>query len=208
MKKLMALLLLALIFVGCASTELRESKDLDRPLGQWEAKAQIKDLKTGKAQQVSLDIISSWPDSLRMEVSGTLGVSIATLVLKDSRVSYSLNQQKKYFAGEASEKSLRPMFAIDVHPAWLMNICFDKPIVGNGWKCEMDPSGNPVKCERPEGNTVLSWSDRDGEKKRVTVKGQEYEVQVLFKSHSTKVQWKKGLLELNPPDGFRRYKLL
>lgn len=169
--------------------------------GQWEAKAQIKDLQSGKSNTIGLDVMSVKNQALRMEVSGTLGVHVASFLMRNSEVSYSVHTQKRYFSGPVSERSLRPLLKADIDPRWFYSIFFDEPL--RGWSC----AGNPVeKCQRPDG-TMVSWSERNGEKKRITISNQQFELQVLVKNFMTKVQAPERAFSLDAPDGYKRYKL-
>jgi hypothetical protein len=169
--------------------------------GQWEAKAQIRELPTGRSNAISLDVMAVRDQALRMEVNGTLGVHVASFLLKDSDVSYAVHTQKRYFSGPASEKSLRPLLRADVDPRWLYSIFFDEPL--KGFNC----TGNPIeKCQRSDGMQV-HWTERDGEKKRITIANQQFELQVLVKNFTTKVQSPEKAFSLDAPDSYKRYKL-
>ncbi len=184
---------------GCATAPVAYNSGKDE--GQWEAKAQIKNLQTGKADTISLDVMSVRDQALRMEVSGTLGVHVASFLLKNSNVSYLVHTQKKYFSGPVSERSLRPLLRADIDPRWLYAIFFDEPL--KGWTC----TGTPLeKCERADGAQVL-WSERNGERKRITITNQQFELQVLVKNFTTKVQSPDKAFSLDAPDSYKRYKL-
>jgi hypothetical protein len=197
--RLFATVLTAGFFSACATQPVAYNSTKDE--GQWEAKAQIKNLQSGKADTISLDVISVKDQALRMEVSGTLGVHVASFLMKESDVSYSVHTQKKYYSGAVSEKSLRPLLRADIDPRWLYSIFFDSPL--KGWTCV----GEPIeKCQRSDG-TKVQWSERNGEKKRITISNQQFELQVLVKSFTTKVQSPDKAFSLDAPESYKRYKL-
>lgn len=197
--KLLFATVLAGMLSACATQPVAYNSSKDE--GQWEAKAQIKNLQTGKADTISLDVMSVRDQALRMEVSGTLGVHVASFLMKDSDVSYSIHTQKKFFSGAVSEKSLRPMLKADIDPRWLYSIFFDVPL--KGWTCVGDPI---EKCQRSDG-TKVQWSERSGEKKRITISNPQFELQVLVKSFVTKVQSPDKAFSLEAPESYKRYKL-
>jgi hypothetical protein len=195
------LCLTVLFAVGCA-TQAPVPFSTSKEEGQWEAKAQVRDLEKGTSNTVSLDVMSLRNRDLRMEVTGTLGVHVASFLLKGNEIAYAVHPQKKYYSGIATERSLRPLLKIDIDPRWLYAIFFDEPL--NGWKCE----GQPVeKCQRSDGTQVV-WSDRNGERKRVTISNPQFELQILVKNFMTKVQSPEKAFNLETPESYRRYKLL
>jgi hypothetical protein len=212
------LCLTLVIFSACVSKKIAEPPVSIKPsaknLSLWEAKAQIKDIKNNKSHQVGLDFIAHWPDAMRVDVSGPMGVALASLMVKKNEIQYALFRQKAFYEGRASDTALRSIFRLDLDARHLLNICFDKPILQKNWKCENDASGLVATCLRHDG-LQIRWTDRDGLKKRVTIANPEFEVQVVFKSYSTKVlndnveeNIEKNPFRINPPEDFKRYKIL
>jgi len=52
----------------------------------WGAKAQIKELKTDKVQQISIDFVGQAPGYIRADITGPLGISLATLVTDQNQI--------------------------------------------------------------------------------------------------------------------------
>lgn len=194
------LLLSAFVFIGCATRQTTEFHQ-GKSEGQWEAKAQVRNLENGASNAISLEVMSLRDQALRMEVTGTMGVHVASFLMKGPDVSYAVHTQKRYFSGPATERALRPILKADVDPRWLYSIFFDLPL--RGWEC----AGSPVeKCQRSDG-TQITWTDREGERKRVTISSPQYELQILVKNFQTKVQSPDRAFNLETPDSYRRYKL-
>jgi hypothetical protein len=199
-QKLISAIFLGFFLLACTSTPPVAYNSL-KAEGQWEAKAQLKELQTGKSNTIGLDVMSVKDEALRMEISGTMGVHLASFLMRDSEVRYAVHTQKRFFSGPVSEKSMRPLLKNDIDPRWFYSIFFDEPLPG--WNC----SGTPIeKCERSDG-TKVTWSERDGEKKRIIVSNQQFELQVLVKSFATKVQSPDKAFHLDAPDSYKRYKL-
>ncbi len=187
---------------GCATTPKTFNAGKDQ--GQWEAKAQVKDLEKNKTETVSLEVIAQKDHALRMEVNGTMGIHVASLLLKNSEISYAIHTQKRFISGQVSTKSLRPLLNVNLDPRWLYNVFFDT--APEGWTCKSSEAGLIENCNRPDGSKIL-WSDRSGEKKRILISTAQFEVQVLVKDFTTKVQSPDKAFSLEAPEGYKRYKL-
>lgn len=199
MKKTFFATIILLVLAGCASKPVAYNQD--KAEGQWEAKAQIKDMEKGSTNNLSLDVMALKDQALRMEISGTMGVHVASLLLRDSDIKYAVHTQKRFFSGPVSERSLKPLLKAEVDPRWLYGVFFDEPI--EGWNC----NGQPVeKCENTDGTQIV-WSDRNGEKKRITISNHKFQLQVLVKNFTTKVQSPDKTFQLESPESYKRYKL-
>lgn len=199
------LLLLSFLFLaGCQTAQMYDSQ---KNMGQWEAKAQIKDLKNNKQHQVSLDFVGQWPQALRTDVTGPLGISLAAIVIRQNQVAYLLPREKKYYYGQISDANMQALFQIDFNPKYLLNICFDRVLDEAGWNCNIDSKGRPEQCQRSSDKLTIVWKEREGEQKRVLIYRPDFEVQILFKKYKPLVQVPEQVFALKPPDDFTRYKL-
>lgn len=199
------LLSLVVIFLSaCASKPIEyDGKKLQ---GRWEAKAQVKDIKRDQTHNVSLDVIGIKPDKVRMEVSATLGVSLASLVLKEEEIAYAIHPQKRFFSGAVSDQALKPLFNIELNPKYLLNVFFDMPIPEKNWSCTRGVDQLVEKCERLSDGLSIEWKERQGELKRVYIKSSDFEVQVLVKDFTTKVEITEKTFTLEAPKGYKNYK--
>ena len=193
------------IFSGCATVPT--TYDEAKMQGQWDAKAQVRDLEKNKTNNVSLEVMAEKDRFLRMEVSGTLGVSVASFLMKDAEVSYAIHTQKRFISGPASEKALSPLLNVSVDPRWLYNVFFDLPISEKNWTCQSSVENVVESCSRLQDGMKIVWSERQGERKRVTISGAKFELQILVKGFRPKVQSPEKAFSLNAPDGYKRYKL-
>jgi hypothetical protein len=199
--------LIVLVLVGCASAppvQYNEAKNQ----GTWQAKVQVRDLKTNKSNILSMEVISEKNQAMRMELTGTLGARVASLLMKDQGISYAVHTQKKYYSGSVTEKSLLPLLKVELDPRWLYSVFFDQALQGSGWKCSNDNKNLVEKCEQAKTNYSILWSERQGENKRVVIQGADFEINVLVKDFSTKVQSPEKAFSLEAPANYKRYKLL
>lgn len=204
--KIIFLALLSLeILNGCASKPVAYNPEKDQ--GQWDAKAQIKDLTQQKSNSFSLQVMAEKNRVLRMEITGTMGISVASLLLKGDEISYAIHRQKKFISGIASEKALAPLLNVNLDPRWLYAIFFDEAIPEKNWSCQKGADLKIEKCIRAQDGFTIQWSERNGENKRVTLSNAKFELQVLVKNFMTKVQSPERAYSLSPPEGYKRYKL-
>ena len=193
------------VFVACATQPVAYNSE--KMQGQWDAKVQIQDFEHQKSNNLNLQVIAEKNRAVRMEVTGTMGVNIASLLLKGDDISYAIHTQKRFISGSASEKALMPLFSIDVDPRWLYAIFFDETIPEKNWVCRKGLDLKIERCERAQDGLKIFWSERHGENKRVTLSNAKFELQILVKSFTTKVQSPERAFTLTPPEGYKRYKL-
>jgi hypothetical protein len=205
MRKYILLWFFSAVGISCATKPVDFNSE--KREGQWEAKAQIKNLENGKTNTVSLDVVSQKDEALRMEVTGTMGVSVASFLLKGSDVAYEIHAQKRHISGPASEKALQPLLNISVDPRWLYSVFFDEPVTAKDWTCEMGPDQLVGSCERSVEPVKIQWLDRQGERKRVIISNAKFELQVLVKNFETKVQSPERAFRLESNRNYKRYKL-
>ncbi|PIS10703.1 MAG: hypothetical protein COT73_07865 [Bdellovibrio sp. CG10_big_fil_rev_8_21_14_0_10_47_8] len=199
------LILTTMLTVSCATKPFVFSPN--KVQGKWEAKVQIKELDTGKVNVVRIDVVAKKDQALRMEVSGTLGVHVASVLLRGDQIEYAVHTQKRYFSGPVTERSLRPLLHIQVEPRWFYPIFFDEPINNKNWTCLRDQNQVIASCERLEDHLKITWSEREGEKKRVTVANDQFDLQMVVKDFTTKVEAPEKVFSMQVPSSYKRYKL-
>ncbi len=199
---------LTVLFWGCASKSKIETEGVpggvtDTVAGQWEAKAMIKSLESGEANVVGLDVIGLKPNTIRMEVSSSLGIALASIIIRNQDVEYVLPKQKKYYHGSISEQSLYPALNVKISPELLSAVFFEESYPK--WNCQAD-NGLIVSCTTPEG-VKIQW-ERDGKStKRISLSSSKFEVQVQMKNYKLKSNWAENTWAIQVPEGFKRYRL-
>lgn len=200
------LLILSIGFLfGCTSTPVAFNSA--KREGRWDAKAQIRDLEKGTSHNVSLDVASQLSQAMRLEVTGTLGVHIASVLLKGEQISYAVHPKKRFVYGEVSETSLASLLKVNLDPRWFYNVFFDIPISEKNWSCKMGEDQKVSECNRLSDQSKIVWTERNGENKRITISNSRFEVQILVKGFKTKVEGADKIYQLTPPEGYTRYKL-
>jgi len=206
-KKLVLLSLLINVIISCQSFQKKSVKDKTdiQALsgGQWEAKAMIKSFDSGEASVVTLDVVARKPQHMRLEVTTSLGIALASIAMKENDIEYILPKQKKYFHGAVTEKSMYSALKVKVDPRILSAAFFETSYPK--WECQAD-NGLIRSCKTPEG-IELTWQREEGQSKRVSIVGQSFEVQVQIKKFAEKSEFSDDLWNIKVPSDFKKYKL-
>ncbi|MCE3009566.1 MAG: hypothetical protein LW875_03010 [Proteobacteria bacterium] len=198
------LVVLALINGGCATVYKYESGKKE---GTWKTEIFFNDKLKNKSQTVSAVVFAdrSWP--LRMEVTGTLGVSIASLLIDEFKIHGLLHLKKQSITGENSAQSIRSVIGYELPPEALLSAFFDEPIRDKSWNCRQDPSGKIEECRRLKDKFKITWADREEEKKKITLESDQFEAQIFVKDFQPKVLNRDRVFKLNIPSSYKQYKV-
>lgn len=186
------------VLLGCQTFPTKYS---DYEEGQWEARALIKDKTQSKSYVVHLDIHARKNKQLRMDVTAALGTPVASLALNDEKVRYILFQQKQFFDGRVSERSLSPILSVPLDPRLLYHVLFDEPFADKVWSCSQDKKGFVEKCQNPKDSFVIQWKDRKGKKKSVVIQHPNAEIQINILSFKEGVS---EVFDLKVPPTFQK----
>lgn len=200
------ILLSAVLLTSCQSLKKEEPIVLQPgapQVGQWEAKAMIKSMETGEASVVTLDVIGQKPTPMRVEVTTSLGIALASILMKAEEVEYIIPKQKKYYHGPLSETSLLPVLKIKVDPRILSAAFFEEAYPQ--WSCQAD-HGLLSMCQIADG-VQLKWDREDPASKRVSISSPNFDIQVQIKKYTAKAEFPKNALELKVPESYKKYKL-
>lgn len=192
--------LLTVFLSGCVTKTVKEGAFQK---AEWETKALIKNLRENKTQSLSIDIYAIKNERARFEISALLGYQVASLVMSPTEITYAIYPQKSFFYGRNSERAFRRMIDLPLHPMNLVNIAFDEPVRGPGWKCTLSAEGFLSECENSQREMKAVWSDRKEGKKKVVITGPQFEMQWQFGPPQTEVQFKEDLFTLRQPSGFK-----
>ncbi len=196
-----------LILAACSSGPIKAEKTVaglaGNAEGQWRGKALIRNLQTQKSGTLSLEIIAHEPSHLRMEVSGMMGIYLASFALRDTQVQYILAQQKKFVMAPADVNSLHDLVPIRITPQDLMRILFDRPLAKKDWECKLDEVGLPAVCVHAEDVIRVTWLERNGGHRKLKIESSTAEATLLLEESRSKVETKGDVYTLVAPAGYR-----
>ncbi len=165
-----------------------------------ESKAQIKN--AGESHTVKIEI-AVWPKkAVRLEISATLGVSVATVLMTPSEIRYALHSPKQFVTGPFHEKTLYPIFKKNIDPRILWKAVHNQSPAGPLLKCEAALDGRPLKCVGEEG-LQIKWMYELPPRKRIDIISNGFEMNWIFKSEQEFTASQNGTFVLNIPDGYR-----
>lgn len=193
-----------LLLVACTSAPMKMNEVKE---GNWKARALIKDKEHSRTYIVNLDFNAIQNDSLRVDVSSTLGQQVASLVVTGKEVRYFTTDNKKFYTGSPRPEALKPILAIPLDPRWLQNILFDVAPNAAGWNCQNDAQGFVADCKLPASNLSIVWSNRKGPNKTVDVSHPRAEIQLNVRSFTAKVEKMDHLFDLQAPEGYQKLRL-
>lgn len=193
------------VFIACATQPI--AREAQKTAGQWETKVQVKDFQKQSSNNIAIDFIAVRNESLRAEVTGSFGISVATLAIVKDQFQLALHSQKKYYSGRISPRVMESTLGVNIDPRILYFALFDDPLPEKSFECTKDENGLPVDCRHKKGDLEVRWSERSGELKRVTLKNSQFEIQILVKNFTTKVQISDELFQVKAPGAYKSHHL-
>jgi hypothetical protein len=204
MKLTLLALLTSFVLAGCASQPLKLDNITD---ANWHAKALIKDNEQSRSYIVNLNLNIKKDEALRMDVSTTLGMGVASLLETPKEVRYILYDSKRFYYGLPQPGVMRPILAIPFDPRWLQNVLFDIPIPEKSWTCTRDEKGQLANCQDSVTGLKVTWSARQGLKKTILIEHAKASVQINVQSFKPKVEERNNLFSLEAPEGFQKLRV-
>lgn len=201
--------ILGLFFLfGCQTTPKKtiESKDkIDTSKLQkfiWETKAQIRDLKRNKNNNVSIDFLAIKNYKLRLEIQAALGIQVGSLGMTQEQFVAILYTQKKVIQGKMNEQTLEKSFNLPIPPEALYAIAFDDTVKGPYWKCYFDLNKIVSLCENAMTLSKIEWKNRNQGAKLVKISSPEMEVDWFFKQPKP-LEIKPETFNIEIPSGYK-----
>lgn len=195
----------ALFFlIGCGSTS-KKNLDIDyasennNKVFIWESKANIRDLKKNKNNQVAIDFISIKNKRLRLEIQASIGIQVGSLVMNQDQFIALIYPQKKLIKGKLNEKTLMKSFNLPIPPQALYSIAFEDQVRFPQWKCSFEGSLISI-CENASTQTKIEWKNRNSGTKLVKITNPNIEVDWFFKVPKVQ-EFREEIFALEiPPD--------
>lgn len=163
----------------------------------------VKNQKSNESQVFDLDIISSHPMPARLEVSTSLGIHLASVVIKEELIQISIPKQKKFYEGVSSRRALQPLLKVNIEPKLISAAIYQESFPD--WNCRAD-NAELVSCQTPDGDEI-TWQKIDAYQRRVNIRGNGFEAQIHFKSYQKKSDLNATVFNLTPETDYKTYKL-
>lgn len=186
-----------LILVGCAGTPDRPASG--EPL-LIQSKAIIKDQNESNSVKIEIALLPK--KAIRLEITATLGVSVATVLMTPSEITYALHTTKQYATGPFNEKTLFPIFRKNIDPRILWRMINDQPMTNLNLKCAMNTNSKPLKCIAVDG-TTFKWTYDEAPFKRIDIISNRFEMNWLFRDQSLLETSQNETFVLKKPESYQ-----
>ncbi len=188
---------------SCVTLPPVHFEDFDR--GGWDGKVLIRDLKSGKSHVLNLEILSKRPHRLRVDVTSTLGVHVASLAMQGEVMTCLIVQERKYYQGRPEAKIMKELVRLELDPRVLVDVLFDlPPQKSEGWRCERDSDEYLTRCLNSKSRLEIKWQKRDGRERVLSFSSPESEVQLHLQNFQSKVEVIEEKFALKVPAAFTR----
>lgn len=196
------------INVGCSTLAGKGEKTVvgeqGSAEGQWRAKALVKNKQTGKSNTLNMEIVAKEPSKLRIELTGTLGVYLASIAVNDERLSYILPREKKFVTAPADSSAFRDLTPAKISSRDLIRILFDRQLPERDWNCEHSATNQPSSCRNRDGSLIVRWEDRKEGVRRLKIDSTSSELSMVIEEAKSNVEIGPDIFELKPPEGYKR----
>lgn len=194
----LAQIVLAAFFWGCVTQPARQFTDDDVILIQ--SKAQIKN--DGETNTVKIEIALLPKKAIRLEITASLGVSVASVLLLPNSVTYALHTTKQYAIGPMHEKSLYPLFKKNIDPRILWRIINNQAMGNLNLECTVNSKQWPEKCVTTDG-TLIKWTYDEYPRKRIDIISNRFEMSWLFRDQKLSKEPQSKTFVLKMPEGYK-----
>ncbi|MBC7419153.1 MAG: DUF4292 domain-containing protein [Bdellovibrio sp.] len=192
------LLFLTLGLAACGTNSVKEIPAGVSVLLQTKAQIKSKDQKNN----VNIEIALAPGKAIRMEVTGTLGYRVATVVMTPQNIQYALHTSQSYYQGPFSAKSLYPIFNQYIDPRILWKAIHDQNPQSTNLSCQVDSSERPIACKGPQELTV-KWTYQEPPQKKIELKNNQFEMIWLFKERTLLTTSQSETFVLKKPSGYK-----
>ena len=201
MKILIWLNILCLVILkGCATKTVQK----ENAVQSFSSQAYYQDKKTGKNQQVTLEVIAKKNQKMRIDVKVILGLHIATAVMTNDKIQVAVHAEKKYFEGPANPRTLQRTLGIPLYPLIFHAMLYRQAFKGSGWSCEQK-GGKVQSCiQKPSGMTII-WEDIE-DAMMVTANSKTFNLQWKIPP-AENIEEKSSFFEIKVPDSYTKLQL-
>ena len=192
-------ILLVLMFLSSCST--KEKVPLAVNDGRvYETKAQIRTPQ--ETNTVKIQIALKPQKAIRLEVSGTLGVSLASVLVIPGQIKIALHTQNTFISGPFHEKTLYPLFKQNISPRLIWKIIHDQNPETKQLSCQLNEQAKPISCSHTDG-TQVTWTYESDSRKRIDIKNNKFEMNWIFKDILQLPEYQNETFVLKKPDDYK-----
>lgn len=206
-----SLIFCALAMAGCQSARKSEptvTGSIGSAQGQWRGKALVRNWRQGKNAVLDMDILAREPSQLRMEITGSFGVHVASVALNGGEVSYILTQERRFVSAPATGAALSRLVPVRIPPAALLAVMFERDLPEAEWKCDREAATKlPTFCAHKTGDVAVKWLERNGRNRRLKISAKEADIEMVLDEAKSKVEMNSDAFILAPPNGYKKEKL-
>lgn len=199
------LISITILFLSACATKRIDQLPTEQS-GHWSARAQVENLKTRERNRIDLEMFVNRPGDIRLEATAAFGIQVASLLVKQDRITILAHRQKRYYEGAVNDSSLQNVLGISFNPKILIPVLFDENLSSAKWKCELLENGLPEKCVHPQGSMTVQWSERQGALKKIRISSADFVIDMLITDFTTKVELDR-VFNISIPKSYTGYKL-
>lgn len=136
-----------------------------------------------------------------MEITGTLGVSVASVLLMPQNISYVIYTEKQYASGPFHAKTLYPIFKKNIDPLVFWRVLHGQSPASELMTCENNAEQKPLLCADRQG-TQVKWIYDGAKARRIDITGENFEMNWIFKSEKIFNSYHNETFVLKKPSGY------
>ena len=197
--KILLISTLVFIFNSCATPPPPVAVTGEAPR-VYETKAQIKNGSETNTVKIQIALLPN--KAIRLEVTGTLGVAVASVLVIPPQIKIALHLDKSYISGPFNEKTLYPVFKQNISPRLLWKIIHDQSPAGNGIACQVGGDAKPISCESATG-LKINWTYEGPVQKRIDIKNDTFEMNWIFKDQLQLPEYQSETFVLKKPESYK-----
>ena len=198
------ILITIIFFAGCATPSFNAvdstAQKNDDELILIQSKAQIKNGNENNTVKIE---IALWPKkAIRLEITGTLGVSIASVLFTTTEISYALHTTKQFAVGPFHEKTLYPVFKKNIDPRIVWKFINNQPMTNLNLKCSKVEGQQLMNCLALDG-TLIKWLSDEYPRRRIDIIANKFEMNWIFRDQSPLVDSQNKTFVLKMPENYQ-----
>jgi hypothetical protein len=190
---------LLLLFLFSCGSETVKIVPATTPL-LIETKAQVKN--STESNNVKIDIALSPNKAIRLEVTGTLGYRVATVLITPQKIQYALHVNHTYGEGQFSARTMYPIFKQNLDPRIIWRVIHNQNPQAHDLLCQVDEKQRPLSC-KGSNDLAMTWAYDEPPRRRIEIKIAQFEMNWLFKDQRVLNDSQTETFVLKKPEGYK-----